>query len=68
MGAVETGIADTTHTEIKSGLKEGDEVVTGSYAVISKTLKDGMKVKVQAPRKPSDEKKADDKKSDEKKS
>ena len=66
MVVVETGIADTTHTEIKSGLKEGDEVVTGSYAVISRTLKDGMKVRVQPPKK-ADEKKADDTKADEKK-
>jgi len=27
-------------------LKEGDEVVTGPYDVVSKTLKDGDKVKV----------------------
>lgn len=59
MVVVETGIADTTHTEIKSGLKEGDEVVTGSYAVISRTLKDGMKVRL-PPAKKSDEKKKTD--------
>lgn len=46
MVSVETGIADTTHMEVKSGVKEGDEVVSGSYAAISRTLKDGMKVKV----------------------
>lgn len=60
MVPVETGIADTTHTEIKSGLKEGDEVVTGPYAVISRVLKDGMKVRLQPGKKP-DEKKAEDK-------
>jgi len=63
MVVVETGIADTTHTEIKSGLKAGDEVVTGSYAVISRTLKDGTKVRVQPPKK-ADDKKADEKKPD----
>ena len=52
---VETGIADTTHMEIKSGVKAGDEVVSGSFSAITRTLKDGMKVKVDAPKK--DEKK-----------
>jgi HlyD family secretion protein len=41
---VETGIQDTTHIEIKSGLKVGDEIVSGSYAVITRTLKDGMAI------------------------
>lgn len=49
--SVETGIADTSHMEIKSGVKEGDEVVSGSYAAISRTLKDGAKVKVDGPKK-----------------
>lgn len=43
---VTTGIQDINYIEITSGLKEGDEVVTGPYAAISKTLKDGSKVKV----------------------
>lgn len=68
MVVVETGIADTTHTEIKSGLKEGDEVVTGSYAVISRTLKDGMKVRLQPAKKSDDKGKTDEKSADEKKS
>lgn len=51
--AVETGIADTTHMEIKSGIKEGDEVVSGSYAAISRILKDGTKVKIDSPKKDS---------------
>jgi HlyD family secretion protein len=51
MVSVETGIADTTHMEIKSGIKEGDEVVSGSFSAITRTLKDGMKVKVDAPKK-----------------
>jgi HlyD family secretion protein len=37
--------------EVKSGVKEGDEVVSGSYAAISRTLKDGMKVKIDDPKK-----------------
>jgi HlyD family secretion protein len=48
---VETGIADTLHYEIKSGLKEGDEVVSGSYAVLTRTLSDGMKVQLEEPKK-----------------
>ena len=43
---VTTGIQDITYIEIRSGLKEGDEIVTGPYNAISKTLKDGAKVKV----------------------
>ncbi|MFZ5497391.1 MAG: efflux RND transporter periplasmic adaptor subunit [Verrucomicrobiota bacterium] len=48
---VETGIADTTHIEIKSGLKEGDEVVTGPFSVVTRTLKEGAKIRLQ-PAKP----------------
>ncbi len=46
MQKVETGISDTTHIEIKSGVKPGDEVVAGSYTAISRRLKDGAKVMV----------------------
>jgi HlyD family secretion protein len=49
---VETGIADNTYIEIKSGLKQGDEVVSGSYTVISRKLKDGAKVKIEKEGKP----------------
>jgi len=48
---VETGIADTSHLEIKSGVKEGDEIVSGSFSVITRTLKDGSQVKLEAPKK-----------------
>ncbi|MDD2764568.1 MAG: efflux RND transporter periplasmic adaptor subunit [Opitutaceae bacterium] len=41
---VETGIADNTYIEIKSGVKDGEEVVSGSYAAISRNLKDGAKI------------------------
>jgi HlyD family secretion protein len=43
---VKTGIQDINYIEILSGLNEGDEVVTGPYNAVSKTLKDGNKVKV----------------------
>ncbi len=46
---VETGIADLSHMEIVSGLKEGESVVSGSFSVITRTLKDGMKVRVDKP-------------------
>ena len=57
MAKVDTGIADNTYIEIKSGVKPGDEVVSGSYTVVSRKLKDGMKVAIE--KKPA----ADDKKS-----
>ena len=43
---VKTGIQDINNIEVLSGLNESDEVVTGPYNAISKTLKDGNKVKV----------------------
>ncbi|MBL9185981.1 MAG: efflux RND transporter periplasmic adaptor subunit [Opitutaceae bacterium] len=55
MVKVETGVQDISHIEIKSGLKEGDEVVSGSFGVITRTLKDGMIVALEKPKK--DEKK-----------
>ena len=51
MVTVETGIADNTHIEIKSGVKAGDEVVSGSYAAISRMLKDGATVMLEKPKK-----------------
>ena len=42
---VETGLTGTTEIEIKSGLKENEEIITGSYKVL-KTLKNGAGVKV----------------------
>jgi HlyD family secretion protein len=55
MHPVETGVADNTYIEVKSGVKVGDEVVSGSYAAISRTLKDGGKVLVEKQK--TDEKK-----------
>ncbi len=43
---ISTSIQDNEYIEVMSGLKEGDEVVSAPYNTISKTLKDGMKVKV----------------------
>ncbi len=44
MVRVTTGISDDTYTEIKSGIKPGDEVISGSYSAISRKLKDGARV------------------------
>jgi HlyD family secretion protein len=43
---VKTDVQDINYIEVTSGLQEGVEVVAAPYNVISKTLKDGMKVKV----------------------
>lgn len=42
---VQTGISGTTDIEITSGLKEGDEIVTGSYKAL-RTLKPDTPVKI----------------------
>ena len=43
---VKTGIQDINSIEVLDGLKGGDEVITGPYDVVSKTLKSKDKVKV----------------------
>ncbi len=43
---VRTDIQDINYIEILGGLQVGDEVITGPYDVVSKTLKIGDKVKV----------------------
>ncbi|MDQ2862453.1 MAG: efflux RND transporter periplasmic adaptor subunit, partial [Bacteroidota bacterium] len=43
---VKTGIQDINDIEVTEGLKDGDEVVTGPYDVVSKTLKPKDKVKI----------------------
>jgi HlyD family secretion protein len=43
---VKSGIQDINYIEIINGINAGDEIVTDPYSAISKTLKDGMKVKV----------------------
>lgn len=42
---VQTGITGTTDIEVVSGIKEGDEIVTGSYKVL-RTMKPGTSVKM----------------------
>ncbi len=43
---VKTGIQDINYIEITSGLRPGEEVISGPYDVVSKTLKEKDKVKV----------------------
>ncbi|MFZ4105808.1 efflux RND transporter periplasmic adaptor subunit [Flavobacterium sp.] len=43
---VKTGIQDDTNIEIISGLRKGDEVITGPYVTVSKDLNSGDKVKI----------------------
>jgi len=44
---VTTGIQDDTNIEVTSGLEEGDEIITGPYNVVSKTLKTGDAIEVE---------------------
>lgn len=43
---VRTDIQDINYIEVKDGVKEGDEVITGPYSVVSKSMKGGMRIKV----------------------
>lgn len=43
---VTTGIQDINYIEITSGLKAGQTIISGPYEAVSKTLKNGTKVKV----------------------
>ncbi len=44
---VKRGISDDNYVEITSGLKEGEEVVSGTFVAISRELNDGSKVRVE---------------------
>jgi HlyD family secretion protein len=46
MRKVKTGISDFENIEIKEGLKEGEEVVSGPFLIVSKRLKNGDLVAV----------------------
>lgn len=43
---VKTGIQDNSYIQVTEGIKAGDEVISGPYRAVSKTLKDGDKIKV----------------------
>jgi HlyD family secretion protein len=61
MREVKTGISDFENIEIVSGVKEGDQIISGPYIVVSKNLNAGdlVEKKKETPKK-------DDKKSNEK--
>ncbi|RYZ36510.1 MAG: HlyD family efflux transporter periplasmic adaptor subunit, partial [Sphingobacteriales bacterium] len=44
MVEVKTGISDMDFIEILSGLKKGDEVITGPFRAVSKQLKNGLAI------------------------
>ncbi|MAZ73569.1 MAG: efflux transporter periplasmic adaptor subunit [Flavobacteriaceae bacterium] len=50
---VTTGIQNDTNIEILSGLEEGDEVITGPYNTVTKTLDPGDKVTLMKDKKDS---------------
>ena len=56
MVPVKTGIADSTHMEIISGLKKDDEIVSGPFSIITRMLKDGDKIRLEPPKKPDEKK------------
>lgn len=61
---VKTGISDFDNIEILEGLKEGQEVISGPFRSVSKTLKNGDAVVVKAAEaiaKEANEKEGDDK-------
>lgn len=46
MREVKVGISDDNYYEVKEGLNEGEEVITGPFKILSRTLEDGDAVKV----------------------
>lgn len=47
---VKVGIMGDTDVEVTSGLRDGEEIVSGSYKTL-RTLKDGARVKIETPEK-----------------
>src|SRR5882757_8950776 len=43
---VRTDIQDINYIEVVDGVKEGDQVVTGPYSVVSKTMKGGQRITI----------------------
>lgn len=43
---VKTGISDNTHIQVLTGIEAGEQVVTGSYRMLSRDLSDGDEVNV----------------------
>jgi HlyD family secretion protein len=50
MVEVQSGIQDDEYIEVKMGLNEGEEVISGPYDAISRKLKDGDKYHIEDPK------------------
>ncbi len=48
---VKRGISDDAYVEITEGIKEGMQVVSGTYKAINRELEDGSKVRIEEPKK-----------------
>lgn len=48
---VTTGLSDNAWLEIKTGLAENDEIITGTYAAISRDLKNDSAITLEKPKK-----------------
>ncbi|HTG45126.1 MAG TPA: efflux RND transporter periplasmic adaptor subunit [Verrucomicrobiae bacterium] len=46
---VKTGISDDTFIEVTDGVTEGQEIVSGGYAAVSRQLEEGKKIKKEDP-------------------
>jgi HlyD family secretion protein len=57
--AVKTGISDDTHIAILSGLKDGDEIITGPFRTL-KNLKNGDSVRIEKEQPDEDKANEDD--------
>ncbi|MBI5914182.1 MAG: efflux RND transporter periplasmic adaptor subunit [Bacteroidetes bacterium] len=62
MRKVKTGVQDNDYIEITEGIKEGEQVVTGPYAAVSRKLKQGLAVQIETEK---DKKKKEEDKSKE---
>ncbi|GAB4339338.1 MAG: efflux RND transporter periplasmic adaptor subunit [Calditrichia bacterium] len=57
MRPVKVGISDDSYYEVIEGVEEGEEIVTGPFSVLSRTLKDGDRVKVNNKKRGGEQKK-----------
>jgi HlyD family secretion protein len=46
MVEVTTGISDEAYIQVRSGLRGGEEVITGPYSAVSQELEPGTKIRV----------------------
>lgn len=60
---VKTGISDDSYIEVTEGLTEGQEIIAGGYAAVSRQLEDGKKIKREDPSAAKSKQKSPDSKS-----